>query len=284
MTILDIVKEGFHYAGTCRSLWLFGFVVGLASGGSNGNGGGGGDGSAGGGLALGGLLSVFTTEIAVAAIVFIVAMVLAGFVMRFLSEGALIEGIVRARQGAAMTTREGFRAGWAHWGVLARIALLYVAAIIGSMALLLVPGVIAWRAFGPVGALLLALPALLVAVPWFITLSLLQAFAMRIAVVENRRAFDAIAKARLFLHGRLIHGLKLMVADFVGTLGITALAIMVILPVVLGLAALATVLPVWPLIVAGGVVILPAMCVLTAMLGTYRSSVWTIGYLAQVEA
>jgi hypothetical protein len=208
----------------------------------------------------------------------------AGFVMRFLSEGALIEGIVRARKGGAMTTREGFRAGWAHWGVLARIALLYVAAIIGSMALLLAPGVIAWRAFGPVGALLLALPALLVAVPWFITLSLLQAFAMRIAVVENRRAFDAIAKARLFLHGRLTHGLKLMVADFVGTLGIAALAIMVIVPVVLGLAALATVLPVWPLIIAGGVVILPAMCVLTAMLGTYRSSVWTIGYLVQVEA
>ena len=211
-------------------------------------------------------------------------MVVAGLVMRFLSEGALIEGIVRARQGGAMSTREGFRAGWAHWGVLARIAVLYFVAIVASLALLVAPCVIAWRATGPVGAVLLGLPALLVAVPWFITLSLLQAFALRIAVLENRRAFDAIAKARLFLHGRLIHGLKLMVADFVGTLGIMVLAIVVIVPVVLGLVALATVLPVWPLIVAGGLVILPAMCVLTAMLGTYRSSVWTIGYLAQVEA
>ena len=41
---------------------------------------------------------------------------------------------------------------------------------------------------------------------------------MRIAVLENRRALDAIGKARLFLHGRLVHGLKLMVAAFVGTL------------------------------------------------------------------
>ncbi len=59
-------------------------------------------------------------------------------------------------------------------------------------------------------------------------------------------------KARLFLHGRLLHGLKLMVATFIGTL-----AIMVAQhrgrsrPVVLLLVALATVLPVWPLIVVG---------------------------------
>ena len=48
MTIREIVGEGFHYARTCRSLWLFGFFVGIASGGSNGGGGGGGGG---GGLA-----------------------------------------------------------------------------------------------------------------------------------------------------------------------------------------------------------------------------------------
>jgi hypothetical protein len=75
-----------------------------------------------------------------------------------------------------------------------------------------------------------------------------------------------------------------MVAAFVGTVGIMLLSIVVIAPVVLLLAALATVLPVWPLIVVGALVLLPAMCVLTAMLGTYRSSVWTIGYVTQVES
>jgi hypothetical protein len=284
MTIREIVGQAFYYARTCRSLWLFGFFVGLASGGSNGSGGGGGEGGAGGGLAFGGLLSFFGTEIAVAAVVFLVALAVAGFVMRFLSEGALIEGIVRARRGGAMTAREGFRAGWAHWGVLARIAIIYVAAILGSMALLVLPCVIALRAFGVLGAVLLAVPALVIAVPWFITLSLLQAFALRIAVLENRRALDAIGKARLFLHGRLIHGLKLMVADFVGTLGLMAIGVAVIVPVVLSLAAAATVLPVWPLLIAGGLVLLPVLCVLTAMMGTFRSSVWTLGYLAQVEA
>ena len=285
MTIREIVGQAFYYARTCRSLWLFGFFVGIASGGSNGGGGGGGDGSAGaGGIAVSGLLSFFATETVVAAFALVLVVVAAGFLMRFLSEGALIEGIVRARQGGVMTTREGFRAGWAHWGVLLRIALLYFGAIVGSVAVLVAPCVIALRAFGPLGAGLLGVPALLIAVPWLVTLSLVQAFAMRIAVLENRRALDAIGKARLFLHGRLIHGLKLMVAAFVGSLVLTVLAFMVLAPVVLLLAALAMVLPVWPLIVVGGLVLLPAGCVLTAMLGTFRSSIWTIGYLTQAEA
>jgi hypothetical protein len=284
MTIREIVGQGFHYARTCRSLWLFGFIVGLASGGSNGGGNAGGDGNAGGAAAFGTVLGLFATELALAAVVAALVLVVAGLVVRFLSEGALIEGVVRARQGSAMTTREGFRAGWAHWGVLFRIGLLYVAALIGSVALLVAPCLIALWVVGPLAAGLAAIPAVVIAVPWLVTLSLVQAFAMRIAVLENRRAIDAIAKARLFLHGRLIHGLKLMVAAFVGTVGIMLLSIVVIAPVVLLLAALATVLPVWPLIVVGALVLLPAMCVLTAMLGTYRSSVWTIGYVTQVES
>jgi hypothetical protein len=285
MTIREIVGQGFHYARTCRSLWLFGFVVGAASGGSNGGGGGGGEGGGGaGGLAVSGLLSFFAAEAILAAIAVVLAVALAGFVIRFLSEGALIEGVAQARRGGALTTGQAFRAGWAHWGVLLRVGLLYVAALIGSVAVLVAPCLLAWRVFGPIGAVVAGIAAVLLAVPWLITLSLVQAFAMRIAVLENRRALDAVAKARLFLHGRLIHGLKLMVATFVGTIALAVLSVVVIGPVVLLLAALASVVPVLPLIVVGLLLVVPAACVLTAMLGTYRSSVWTIGYLTQVDA
>ena len=34
MTIGEIVRQGLYYARTCRSLWLFGFFVGIASGGT----------------------------------------------------------------------------------------------------------------------------------------------------------------------------------------------------------------------------------------------------------
>jgi hypothetical protein len=48
------------------------------------------------------------------------------------------------------------------------------------------------RALGPIGAILLGLPALVIAVPWLVTLYLVQAFASRIAVLEDRHALDAI--------------------------------------------------------------------------------------------
>ena len=289
MTVGEILRQGLHYARTCQSLWLFGFFVGIASGGSSG-GGGGGDGGSGwsvgaGGVAVGisGPFSLSVAEIAPIVVVIILAAG-AALVMRSVGEGALIEGVVRARQGGTMTTREGFRAGWAHWGVLVRIALLYVAAFIGSLAVLAAPGVIALQALGPLGGIAFGIPALLIAVPWLVTLHLVQAFASRIAVLENRHAFDAIGKARLFLHGRLLHGLTLIVATFAGTLLLVFAGLVVVVPVALLLVALIPVLRLFPLILLGCFVLLPALYVLTAMVGTLRSSIWTIGYVTQVES
>ena len=183
-----------------------------------------------------------------------------------------------------MTTREGFRAGWAHWGVLVRIALLYLAAILGSLALLVATCVIALQALGLLATVLIGIPALVIAVPWLVTLYLVQAFAARIAVLENRQALDAIGKARLFLHGRLIHGLKLIVATFVGSLWIALLSVVAIAPVALLLVALIPVLRVVPVIVLGVCRAVAGSGVLIAVLGTFRSSVWTIGYVTQVES
>jgi hypothetical protein len=281
MTIGEIVKQGFHYARTCKSLWLFGFVVGIASGGNGGGGRVGGVGGAAAGAASSGALPWPAIALIVPAI-FLVAG--AALVLRFVSEGALIEGVVRARAGGRMTTREGFRAGWAHWGVLVRIALLYLGATIATLGVVGAPCIIALRAFGVAGALATGIPALAIAVPWLVTLYLVQAFASRIAVLENRRAIDAVSKARLFLHGRLAHGLRLIVATLVGTLAFTVVALAAIAPVALALAAFVPVLRLVPVIVIACTVLLPAIFAITAMLGTFRSSVWTIGYLNQVES
>jgi hypothetical protein len=277
MTIGEIIRQGFHDARTCKSLWLFGFFVGMASGGSPArytSGGGGGQGAGDGGLSF----IQFAPFLVVGAFV-----VVALLVLRFVSEGALIEGIARIRKGGSMTTREGFRAGWAHWSVLVRIGLLYVAAVVGSLALLVAPCVVALRAFGPIGAFAVGIPAVVIAVPWLVTLHLVQAFASRIAVLENRHALDAIGKARLFLHGRLRHGLTLIVATFVGSLLITLAGLVVLVPVVLLAVALIPALGFVP-VVLGCLAVLPVIYVLTAMLGTMRSSIWTVGYLTQVEA
>jgi len=294
MTIIDIVRQGFRYAYTCRSLWLFGFVVGVASGGSSGGGNGGGNGQGGTAGAVGAVAGAagaaangavpFLSGWHVWLVVGVLAVVAAaGVVLRFVAEGALIEGIARIRGGGTMTTREGFRAGWAHWGVIVRIAVLYAAAIVGSLVLLAAPCALAFWILGPIAAVVLAIPAILVLVPWLVTLSVLQEFAWRIAVLENRLALDAIRKARLFLHGRLVYGLKLIVATFIGTVGFGLLTVVAIVPVALLGVGLFAVAGVVPAVVVCGVVLLPVIGVLTAMLGTFRSSVWTLGYVTQVE-
>lgn len=277
MTLREIIRQGFYYARTCKPLWLFGFFVGLGSGGSGGAGGGGGDG-AGGGLPL----DLSGPQVAV--IIALFAFAIAAVVMHFISQGALIEGVERARKGGMMTTGEGFRRGWAHWGVLLRIGLLYVAAIVASLVLLAAPVLIALRALGPVGGAAVGMPMLLIAVPWLITLYLVQVFASRIAVLENRHAIDAIGKSRLFLHGRLMHGLKLIVAAFAGTLALAVIGLLTIVPVVLVLAALMPVLRLFTVLALGSVVLLPVMYVLIAITGTFRSSIWTIGYLTEMES
>src|SRR5262245_50981536 len=135
MTIFEITKQGLHYARTCKSLWIFGFIAGLASGGgpnftfaNRGPG-------AGSVAGLGGVPGSVIAMIVVG----LVFMAIVAAVIRFISEGALIEGVVRARSGGRMTTREAFRAGRAHWGVLLRIALLYGFAMAASMLVLMLP-------------------------------------------------------------------------------------------------------------------------------------------------
>jgi hypothetical protein len=291
MTIGEMLKQAFHYARTCKSLWLFGFVVGITSGGSSSGGPGGQDGGVSigaGGVAMGsggwGLPFGFSPATIGTIVAAILLMVIVGAVMRLVSEGALIEGVARARQGGAMTMRNAFRAGWAHVGVVLQILAMYVIGTIGALALVAVPCVLAFRAFGAGAGIAVVIVALIVGVPMLVTLYLVQAFALRIAVLENRRASDAIGKARLFLHGRLMHGLKLIVAMFVGTMAIAIIGIVALVPLALVLRALMPILSGFTVIVIGFTLVIPAMAVLTAIAGTFRSSVWTIGYVSEVEA
>jgi hypothetical protein len=53
---------------------------------------------------------------------------------------------------------------------------------------------------------------------------------------------------------------------------------------VLTLAALIPVVRLFPVIVLGCLVLLPALYVFAAILGTFRSSIWTIGYVTQVDS
>ena len=286
MGVFDLIKEALRIGRTHKSLWLFGFFAGLGSG-FNFGGGGGGEGGAGVGVQLPVPLvvpGISPDPARVVPVIIIALAVLAVFVvLKFLATGALIEGVKRARSNGSMSLREGFREGWAHWGVLFRVALLYLPLYLGSVVVLGGGCALVFRALGTPAGVVAAGVAVLVGVPWLLTLYMWQSFAERIAVLENRRALDAIAKARLFLHGRLQAGLKLLVAGFLGVLLISVCGFLVIAPVAGIVAASAALWGIGGAVGLGALTLAPLAFVAVAFVGIMTSSVWTIGYLSQVE-
>src|ERR1700722_3423831 len=94
MNIIEMVKEGLRIARTSKSLWLYGFFVGLSLEGSN-------QGHAPGAPhAFTGVPHAFTGAAALLGMALLVFTVL-GVFMYFVSEGALIEGVTRIRRGKA---------------------------------------------------------------------------------------------------------------------------------------------------------------------------------------
>jgi hypothetical protein len=280
MGVFEILKEALRIARTHKSLWLFGFLVGLGGGFDFGGGGGGGGG--------GGQLQLPVpnpAELGARSFVLLVALtvIVVFVVLKFLSTGALIEGVKRARSNGSMTVGEGFREGWAHWGVLFRIALLYFLVGLTSVAVLTGACYLVWLSFGSPAVVFAAGVALLVGVPWLLTLYMWQSFAERIAVLENRHALDAIRKARLFLHGRLELGLKLLVAGFLGVVFVTVVGLAVIAPLVVIARASAGLWGIGGAVGLAVLTVVPTAFVLFAIIGVTISSVWTIGYLSQVE-
>jgi hypothetical protein len=275
----EILEEALRIARTHKSLWLFGFLVALGFPFPRG----GGEPSA--PPAVPGISPDPARVVPV--IIAAVAVIAAYVVLKFLATGALIEGVRRARRNGSMTVREGFREGWAHWGVLFRVALLYLPMYLGSVLVLVgAPGLLI-RAGATPGGIVAAGVAVLVGVPWLLTLFMWQAFAECVAVLENRRALDAMRKARLFLHGRLKLGLKLFVAAFVGALFVTAVGLLVIAPIVFVFASASVwAASAWGTFVAVGLGVLtvaPLVFVAVAFFGIMTSSVWPIGYLSEVE-
>jgi len=281
MNTLNMVKEGLRVAVTCRSLWLYGFFIGLGLALNKGHQG---DHPAAAAASAGPQFSVAAIGLLVIGLLILLG---AMAFMYFLSEGALIEGVKRLRTDRTPTVREGWRDGLAHWGVLCRIAILYFATSAASLLVLAAPAFIAMKFSGAALAITLAIPAAVIGVPWLVTLYIWQAFAARSAVLENRYARDAIGKARLLLHGKVVHGLKLIVASILGQMVVALVGAIALAAVTLvGVAALkifgSTQLPV-PVIALGVTTLLPMVLIIVAISGTTHSSIWTIGYLAQEQ-
>ena len=271
MRTFEVAKQALRLAATRPSLWLFGiFVAGGAGGG------GGGGPPPGEGHPMPGWVWALLAAGAVLGLI--------GLAMHVVSEGALIEAARRERLGRRLTVREGFRVGAKHaWRMLGVKAVLGGASL-GAGALVALPilatvlGGAPWwaSALGAAGAALVALPALL-------TLWLVVTWAERFVVIDGHGVRDALRAGRLFLARRLGPSLELAVAWFVGPIAIGAAAAPLVgLAALLGLGGW-LVGGLWAAIAAAAVLLVPVGLAVSGVTGTYRSSVWTLGFLAERE-
>jgi hypothetical protein len=271
--ILDIGKRSLETLWSNKYLWFFGFFVATAGNGSGGSGPGGGAAPAAAGpQAWPGWVWPLLALAVVAGLLY--------FALHILSEAALIEGVAEGQQGQRLGIRNGLRRSRRHFWRIIALKLLF--GLVGglSAALVAAPLLLAHLAVAPLWlAVILTVLLALVGLPWLLTLYFLYEYALRFAVLEDRRTGDAVGRSRRFLHGRLGLSIKLTLLSLVGQMGGSMAIGLAMLPaaVLAGIGYLIGGVP-WA-IGLGSMLGLPVVALGLGALGTFRSSVWTLGFI-----
>lgn len=261
-----------------KSLWLFGFFIAAVGGTSSTgtHGGGGGSGGHAGGLFSGHeALPSWMWPLLAVGLVVAVGLLL----MHVVSEGALIDGVRRSRAGEEVRIRIGFRAGLAHFWVLLGIKALLAVVLLFVVAAMAAPAVLAALDFVPMLTALVSIPLVIAGAPVLLTVYLLSTYALRIAVLDDEGIVESFRAARAFLSGRLLDSLRLLVVTLLGQFGAGLLMVVVVLPAAVVGVVLYFVAGLVPAAIVAGVLALPFVAVLVGAMGTFQSTVWTIGFL-----
>lgn len=274
LDVMQIVKQSLRTLWNRKSLWFFGLFVAGAGGGA--------------GSKPGGSVSHATsTPPSWLVPVLITAVVLAVgvLVLHVLSEAALIDGVRRANDGQPTGIGAGLRNAKPHFGRVVCLKALAGATFAAVMTAIAVPALLAISKVVPLplGVGLSAMMAL-AGVPVLLTIYFVYVFALRIAVIEDVPALEAVRRARIFVHGRLSISVELLVAWYLGAVVCGAAAAVALVPaaVVAGVCYLAA--GEIAAIIGGGAIMIPVALASLGALGTYRSSVWTLGYLQARQA
>lgn len=200
--------------------------------------------------------------------------------LHVISEGALIDAVREERRGRVPALGPAWRRGLASAGsVLGIKALTWVAtsAVVAAAAAPLLLGLleIVPLALG----VALTVPLVVVAVPTALSLYLAHEIGLRMVVLEQRRAVDALRAGLRFLRGRLRFALTLLVVDGVAQLVTAVIAVPFVLVVLAIGGATYAVAGLVPAVVVGAIVLAPIALALTGARGTFRSALWTHGML-----
>jgi hypothetical protein len=220
----------------------------------------------------GALVGAVLLLIALALLIFVIFLI-----MYFISQGGMVHCVWKIQSGENAGLREGWDAGIKYFWRIVGISLLILVIILAAGILTLGPfilGIIAFKALGLLLGVVLFPIFLLV----LVTLLLIDLYATRACVIEDKGVFDSIAAGWDMLKNNL--GPSLVVAlisigsTMAYTMGFVIVGLLLAAPFV-AIAAFDLLLGIF----AGVLVGLIYIGILSAMWGTYIDSLWTLAYL-----
>jgi len=276
MDYMELIKRSVNNAWKYKFLWLFGFFVSVADG-------------------IGGhwwtdkldrKCTVHFEEFGAIGIdhALLILLALLAFslwvlfwIMSVLSEASLIHGISRKELKLKVSFSDCWSVGLAKFfrlfGIML-LALLAVFFVIICMGLVIVP---AYFVSLPLGILLtiLALPVLLVLI--IVTVSV-EGWAIRFAVLNDQRWLDAIGKGWNLFKNNIWKTLGVAFSSFFAQLVLWCLLIIVTLILALPFVLVGLV-SLWLALIPGVFLGLIIIILSSAFLGTFASSMWTLGFM-----
>jgi hypothetical protein len=268
-----LVKRALEIMWKFKYLWIFGFFLEFGSGG----------GSFIGNLpeklhcplrdVFGGfLMSAVLILIAVGFLVFLVFLI-----MYIISQGGMIHCVWRTQMGESPTFRDGWDAGIKYFLRILGISILMLILIFMAAVITLGPFIlliISLKALGILSAFIL-FPIFLVLL---VTLLLIDLYAVRMCVIENKGVFDSITGGWEMLKGNLVPSLVMGLIGIGSTFAyVTAfvlVGLLLAIPFII-IGAFNLVTGIFLGVIAGLIYI----GIVSAMWGTYIDSLWTLAYL-----
>jgi len=301
----DIIRDAFRITLRNRYLWFFGFFAGgtgtnfvgrVPSGGGNFNF----DDFQRSGAGLSGLTAQVGQGLSETVLIFgvvVVVLLIALFfiILAIISQGALADSVAALDRGQVRRFGSAFSSGTGNfWRVLGYFVVFFLVGlgllvVIGIPVALLIGGTFAatQSVVARVAvALIVGIPAILLLIAVFISLSIIGQYALRDIVVRRERVLGSVGSGYSLYRRNLGRSLLLWLIHLGLSIGIGIAFILLLLIVGLVLALPAIVLAVagytTAAIIAGviaGLILLPLLLVATGAIGTFSHAYWTLAYL-----
>ena len=291
MDYVGILMKSARMTWKYKSMWFFGILLGILSGGS-----GGGTnlqytlrsqdfdysgyyGTAESAQQIEKFFNFFTPQVIVTLFLGFLVFMIISIILQYLSRGALI-GMVNDIENSGKTrTGQGFRHGWSNWlrlfGISVFIWIPFAVGLILLLGLLVLPVVLAFVKQREILGIVLIFLSIVVFVVLIIVvvipLSLTHSFAERFGVIENKKLSESISEGYRLFRSNLGNSLLmwlLMVVVNIGLVMVTGIfGVVFLLPVIFIFSTdvlLATVL------------LIPGVIVFVFVGGLYKTFVFTV--------